>query len=792
MRQNLQFILFIVMLFCGTLKAQVFVNQSAVGNNDGTSWADAYTDLQSALDATTASEIWIAQGEYKPALRDSAIQFDAVAGHMLYGGFSASETTLDQRDFTANRTILLGDIAGDDVEGMYEMNKTDNATHLLYVGTHGETVVVDGLEFHSGSTTLVDDDALGAFWYRGAGIYSQSPMQIANCIFTNNSGYSGSAVYIGGSTGSTITDSKFEKNYSLTQAALQISNCIQPQVKNCQFIGNTVTRGALYTFACSNASIEDCEFTENVSHPESWGGIGFYNFSSIETSLTNCTFNNNSSLGNAAILYCDASEFGEDFPLTMTLTNCTFESNTSDAYGGNMYFWVSNYIMDGCTFTGNAAPNGGAIYHGNTRFDIRNTEFKNNTASFGASTLNYNPFTSGTYTNCLFEKNASETSGAAAMIGFSGSADFIDCEFSENTAAFGGAIYIQNDNSVVNIANCDFSSNSSLNSGGAIASFGSTQLSIDESTFLGNASSVGGAITMTDDTLNLGTLEVNKSKFTFNFADTQGGAINLGIIDATIKYSQFTNNEALDIGVGGAISNNAFNDQDAIVEIINCTIADNSGMLAAGIANYSDDAFSGKAEVRMSNSILWNDGGFGYAVEDGEETNLISNGGNHYQNPLLSDLFSGENDFFDDFPGFVDASNENYNLNGSSVCINQGLVISSETTDINGDPIVDAPDKGCYEFQGNVSSKFLIKEDIGRLLNNPAKDFTTLEFKHSYIGQIEISIFSTEGMLIKQLLHQKDAINTTVLLNVSDLITGSYIINVSLDENHFSKKLIKL
>lgn len=31
------------------LTAQIFVNASATGANDGSSWSDAYTDLQSAL-----------------------------------------------------------------------------------------------------------------------------------------------------------------------------------------------------------------------------------------------------------------------------------------------------------------------------------------------------------------------------------------------------------------------------------------------------------------------------------------------------------------------------------------------------------------------------------------------------------------------------------------------------------------------------------------------------------------------------------------------------------------------
>src|SRR5262249_35445345 len=92
--------------------AVVYVNSAAAGSAYGSSWANAYTDLGLAISAAGAGdEIWVARGTYRPAgaggSRDAT--FALKTGVSLYGGFSGSETTREERDWVANPTVLSGD-----------------------------------------------------------------------------------------------------------------------------------------------------------------------------------------------------------------------------------------------------------------------------------------------------------------------------------------------------------------------------------------------------------------------------------------------------------------------------------------------------------------------------------------------------------------------------------------------------------------------------------------------------------------------------------------------------------
>ena len=104
----------------------IYVDSSATGGDNGTSWVDAYADLQTALGtASPPDSIWVAEGTDYPSSagnRDSTFQL--LEGVAVYGGFAGGETSVSQRDWAANVTVLSGDIGvvDDDTDNSYSVS----------------------------------------------------------------------------------------------------------------------------------------------------------------------------------------------------------------------------------------------------------------------------------------------------------------------------------------------------------------------------------------------------------------------------------------------------------------------------------------------------------------------------------------------------------------------------------------------------------------------------------------------------------------------------------------------
>jgi hypothetical protein len=248
-----------------------YVDWRSTGGN-GQSWSTAYTNPQTALAEATAnpgsvSEIWVATGVYKPPgnVGDRTRAFTLVDGVSMFGGFAGNETALARRDFRTNRTVLSGDLTGNDEGAATVTNPTlaDNSYHVVFAH-NASGAVLDGFTITGGNADSGTADQYGGGFQMNGGI-----VRIANCKFHGNAANYGAAA----ASHTEVTP---------PSAALVI--------RLCEFRGNTAgIDGGAYWAMNTVSTIEGCLIADNQA-----GRLGgaVFNWFNAQTTLANCTLAN--------------------------------------------------------------------------------------------------------------------------------------------------------------------------------------------------------------------------------------------------------------------------------------------------------------------------------------------------------------------------------------------------------------------------------------------------------------------------------------------------------------------
>jgi len=273
----------------------VYVDDTAMGANNGTSWEDAFTDLQNGLSVAAAAlevvdEVRVAKGIYTPAApggdRTATFQLiDGVAVKGGYAGYGASDP--DARYIHAYETILSGDLNGDD--GPAYMDNDDNAYHVVTGNDTDASAVLDGF-------TIIGGNADGPWPHDSGGgmLNLDGSPTVINCTFIYNAALNGGGAMKNTDASPTVRQCTFRKNRAV-------------------FYG-----GAIYNSLDSSSSLTHCVIKHN------WAGVeggGVYNSYGSTASLVSCLFNGNSAgLSGGAISNAFAS---------VTLVNCTLAANSA-------------------------------------------------------------------------------------------------------------------------------------------------------------------------------------------------------------------------------------------------------------------------------------------------------------------------------------------------------------------------------------------------------------------------------------------------------------------------------
>ena len=279
----------------------IYVSKTG-SDSDGSSWASAYNDLQSALDsAGTGDSIYVAAGTYVPTKNaadgatgdggsDSA--FVLKKDVKIYGGFAGNETSLNERDIAQNKTILSGDLGGG-----------NNAYHVVIsVGDMG-TAAVDGLTITGGNADGSGSIQVGGTAVsrnNGGGMFNiGGSLMIVGCTFTNNTADNGGGIYnINGNL--TIIGSRFLNNTAIINGGGLYTEDYTLLV-SCVFTGNiaqnrgggmyheTSTATLVNTIVAGNTSWNG--FSERDGYPLTYrysiiGGIKYDNGNAVVTGMS--------------------------------------------------------------------------------------------------------------------------------------------------------------------------------------------------------------------------------------------------------------------------------------------------------------------------------------------------------------------------------------------------------------------------------------------------------------------------------------------------------------------------
>ncbi|MFY7670833.1 T9SS type A sorting domain-containing protein [Tenacibaculum sp. MEBiC06402] len=314
---------------------RIYVDASATGNNDGTSWTNAYTDLTNAFaNSLNDDEVWIARGTYNTGTNNST-SFNINGENVkVYGGFAGNESNLSDRDMitihTTNKTVLSGDIDNNDDGNISFGNSTmlDNSDKVVRI--IGDNITLDGLTISDGYA-----DGLSGIARYGAGIYVENNITsftIENCIIKDNVAYWAAGLFAdpSGNCNIKINASVFESNLGVLTGAMYIvpaaSTTTHVSITNCLFNGN-VTANDLLTDS-NNARL-------GLGSPAGWIRA-FHPNSQTNTEIVNNTFVNNKAGGTAN---------NSDFPV-LGISRGSNNSNPSVHTVANNIFW-GNTINNG-------------------------------------------------------------------------------------------------------------------------------------------------------------------------------------------------------------------------------------------------------------------------------------------------------------------------------------------------------------------------------------------------------------------------------------------------------------
>ncbi len=319
----------------------------------------------------------------------------------------------------------------------------------------------------------------------------------------------------------------------------------------------------------------------------------------------------------------------------------------------------------------------------------------------------------------------------------------VNSTFQQNDSNYGGGL-ICRENSIFDIRNSEFIDNSA-DRGGGIAIWESNG-TIFNCQFTSNDSyNNGGGIEVKNSDVNIKNCIIRNNVVTCNFPayDNNGGGINCIDESVLIACNVLIENNYADFG-GGIYC------YESSLDLINCTITENTGNQFAGInSQYSD--------VNIINSIVWGNNVQDILVFLSDSNIIYSDIGDGEYLPGIGNINTD--------PLFSGLGLHPYSLSDISPCVNAGI---PDTTGLNLPEfdLAENPrvfggriDMGAYENQNVIVS---IDEELMPLITklkqnypNPFNPTTTISFSVTQNSDfVTLEIYNIKGQKVKTLVDR--------------------------------------
>ena len=339
-------------------------------------------------------EVWVTAGTYYPdegngeTDGDREAEFFIRRSNTVYGGFSGTESSLDERDIDTNVTILSGKISATKAEWSRHVTKIANAT-------------IDGITITGGNAdgATSPDNEGGAIDACGTNV-------ARNCTFIDNSAKIG-GVAQGGTW--TVTDCIFSNNEATEQGG--VASAGTWTVSGGTFSGNSspqggVSNGGTWDVTGTIFSENDATTQGGVANSGTWTVQGDSMFSKNTAPVGGVAKNSTWTVSNS-VFSKNSSPLGGVGKFTdWNIKNSLFEENSATTDGG--VGSTGTWIIANSYFVNNSANRGAIANQG--IWTVANSVFVENTAVDRGGIARASDWT---VTNSTFYKNTADIGGIA-------------------------------------------------------------------------------------------------------------------------------------------------------------------------------------------------------------------------------------------------------------------------------------------------------------------------------------------------------------------------------------------